>query len=266
VRNVEPSGDLWELAISRNTAQVSFIASYDDPPHLPEDSVPTSKLFEFLKEKNKFVESTNFTERELLSFFQDSQPKFAQLRSRGANPAIDGLDSIILLLHWLKTGLDFKTIAANSGYGETATRSAIMRAKDALFGLLIEKWWAEPLVRPVPLEGTAYPFIGLVCDSTSTEVFRPAGRFEEAKVYWDGKNKIYALKKEVAVLACSPHYAIFSGPAFVGSEHDYSFFKKGFQKYKDYLTKTPQEKHQMARDLSEHSWAIFCDSGYRKPG
>ncbi len=217
VRNVEPSGDLWELAISRNTAQVSFIASYDDPPHLPEDSVPTSKLFEFLKEKNKFVESTNFTERELLSFFQDSQPKFAQLRSRGANPAIDGLDSIILLLHWLKTGLDFKTIAANSGYGETATRSAIMRAKDALFGLLIEKWWAEPLVRPVPLEGTAYPFIGLVCDSTSTEVFRPAGRFEEAKVYWDGKNKIYALKKEVAVLACSPHYAIFSGPAFVGS-------------------------------------------------
>ena len=51
-RNVEPCGDLWNLAVTRNNLQVNHITSYDPdetPPHLPEDDVPTSKLFEFLK-------------------------------------------------------------------------------------------------------------------------------------------------------------------------------------------------------------------------
>ncbi len=153
-------------------------------------------------------------------------------------------------------GLDFKTIAVSSGYGETATRSAIYRAKDAL-----EKWWTQ-LDRQVPLEGTNYNYVGLVCDSTSTEVFRPVGRFEDAKTYWDGKNKIYALKKDVCVRAAPPHYVVFSSPASVGSEHDYTAFKRNYHKYKEFLLKSPQERSMLPRDSGERAWAILCDSGY----
>jgi len=261
--NLPPSADLWELAVSRNSARLSFITSRDEEALQParEDGPPSSKLFDFLKQRNAFVDSTNFTEREILAFFLDSQPSFAKMQTRGRHPKIDTLDSIILLLHWLRTGLNFKTIATNSGYGETATRSAIMRAKEGLFDHLMEKWWSR-LDRPTPLEGTAFPYVAMLCDSTSIEVFRPVGHFSEAKVYFDGKNKYYALKKEVCVSASPPHYAFFSSPAFVGSEHDYSAFKKGYERYKDYLKKTPQERHMLPRDSSEASWAILCDSGY----
>ena len=40
------------------------------------------------------------------------------------------------------------------------------------------------------------------------EVYCLKTRFEEAKVYFDGENKIYGLKKEVAVLAQKPHFAL----------------------------------------------------------
>jgi len=261
-RNLPPSADLWELTIARNAARISYLTSRDDsPPPLPEDEPVTSKLFEFIKERNCVVESTNFTERELVAFYQDAQPHFNQLRTRGANPKIDNLDSIILLLNWLKTGANLAAIAANSGYGENAIRSAIARAKDALLAYLTEKWWSNRQ-RPVPLEATSHPFIALICDSTSTQVLRPVGRFEEAKIYWDGKNKIYALKKEVAVMASPPHFALFTGVAFVGSEHDYSAFKKTHEKYLGYLRKTPEERAQLPRDLAADSWAILCDSGY----
>jgi hypothetical protein len=35
-----------------------------------------------------------------------------------------------------------------------------------------------------------FAFIGLLGDSTSFEVNRPKGRFEEQKHYYDGKNKV----------------------------------------------------------------------------
>ncbi len=56
-------------------------------------------------------------------------------------------------------------------------------------------------------------------------MYRPKGRFEEAKIYWDEKNAIYALKKECAVLAAKPHYCIFIQKGQVGSKHDYKIFK-----------------------------------------
>jgi len=235
--------------------------SIEDPNELPEDVPATSKMFEFLKGKNFFVESTNFTEREIVALFQDTQPKFIKNRAKGPAPLICNLDALILLLHWLKTGAEFAQVALLSGYGESAVRTAISRAKEAVFEMLEERWWLQRR-RPVPLERTPHPYIGLLCDSTSIEVFRPMCRFDEAKVYWDGKNKIYALKKEVCVMASPPHYALFTSPKFYGSEHDYSQFKKNYEKYSRYLHKSPAEAHQVPRDVSEPSWAILGDSAY----
>ncbi len=78
-RNSAPSSDLWAIANARNAAEVHAIASRDDEfnEYQFEDSPPTSKLFELMAEKDTFVDSTNFSKREVLSLYQDAQCKFA---------------------------------------------------------------------------------------------------------------------------------------------------------------------------------------------
>jgi len=52
------------------------------------------------------------------------------------------------------------------------------------------------------LSNKSYPYIGLLVDSTSTEICWP-GPFEEVKPYYDEKNEIHGLKKEVVVLGAA---------------------------------------------------------------
>src|ERR1700733_14903890 len=113
------------------------------------------------------------------------------------------------------------------------------------FPFLRKRWQSKP--RPKPLDSN-YPYIALLIDSTSLEVYRPRGRFEEVKTYFDAKNCIYALKKEVAVSASPPHYALFVQKAEVGSMHDYAIFKSNYQYYLNYLMKTPEEKNLINSD------------------
>ena len=120
-----------------------------------------------------------------------------------------------------------------SSYPQTET--TMISAITSHFPFLRKRWQPKP--RPKPLD-SSYPYIGLLVDSTSIEVYRPRGRFEEAKTYFDAKNGIYALKKEVAVSASPPHYALL---AQVGSIHDYTTFKSNYECYLDYLLKTPEE-------------------------
>jgi hypothetical protein len=84
---------------------------------------------------------------------------------------------------------------------------------------------------------TNYPYIGLLVDTTSIEVYHPKARFEDAKTYWDAKNCIYALKVEVAVQAAEPHYALFVQRGQVGSKHDYVIFKENSTLYSSYTAK-----------------------------
>jgi len=112
---------------------------------------------------------------------------------------------------------------------------------------------------------SSYPYIALLVDSTSIEVYHPRGRFEEAKSYFDVKHGIYALKKEVAVSASAPHYALFFQQAQVGSIHDYAIFKSNYQCYLSYLLKTHEEKNLIRTDSNEPSLAILGDRAYIGP-
>jgi len=96
------------------------------------------------------------------------------------------------------------------------------------------------------------------------EVFRPRGRFEEAKIYFDGKNKIYAIKKEVAVLAYPPYYGLFFQKGQVGSKHDYSVFQGTHSNYSAFLKKTPREQVELGGDRDSR-WAILLDKAYVGP-
>jgi len=62
-------------------------------------------------------------------------------------------------------------------------------------------------MRPKPLENTIYPHIALIVYSTSFSLFKPLAKFNESKVFYNGKNRMYACKKEVAIMASPPYYA-----------------------------------------------------------
>ena len=99
-------------------------------------------------------------------------------------------------------------------------------------------------------------------DVNAIEVFRPKGRFEEAKIYWDAKNKMYSLKFEVAITATPPYYALFVFKGKVGSEHDFSIHKKNYTSYLDYLRKTEGELSSINFDRTNRNWAILGDRAY----
>ncbi|OAF70687.1 hypothetical protein A3Q56_01534 [Intoshia linei] len=93
-------------------------------------------------------------------------------------------------------------------------------------------------------------------------MFRPHGVELNAKNMYDGKNNMNALKKEVAVMTTPPHYALFSQDVFLGSEHDYSAFKRNFKSYLGYLKKLLIEETDEESDMR---WGMILDSGYMGP-
>ncbi|KAL6054116.1 Conserved oligomeric Golgi complex subunit 3 [Balamuthia mandrillaris] len=154
----------------------------------------------------------------------------------------------------------------------TTVEAAINRIRPILLEVLEDRWWQGNRRRPIPLMDedetlSQYAHIALLVDSTSVEVFRPNNSlFEEGKHYFDGKNRIYALKKEVAVMASPPHFALFSFPGAPGARHDYSILKEHYSAYIPYLTKSAQETAMIHRvDGNETSWSALFDKGYVGP-
>lgn len=108
-----------------------------------------------------------------------------------------------------------------------------------------------------------FKYAALLGDSTSFEVFKPGGPYyREAKLYYDGKNGIYAIKKQVCVLARSPHYALFISPGYAGSTHDFTILKDTYDEIGLYLEKTDSEHND---EDSSDSWSILMDKGYIGP-
>ena len=90
----------------------------------------------------------------------------------------------------------------------------------------------------------------------TTETYRPKAPFEEGKIYYDGKNHIYGLKSEIAVLAKKPHYCLFAARHSVGSQHDYEYHRTIYQTYLPYLRKLPPEHLQLPSDMQSNFWAV----------
>lgn len=70
---------------------------------------------------------------------------------------------------------------------------AIERTRPVLHGTLARLYAPykfRPVIRPDLGE---FSRLGLLVDATTIPTFRPVARFEEAKAYWDGKNKIYGM-------------------------------------------------------------------------
>ena len=62
-----------------------------------------SRIFSSLKTSNKFLEITNFSEKEIILLFNSIEPFFS--KKRGKKPKFSDLDHFITLLIFYKTGI-----------------------------------------------------------------------------------------------------------------------------------------------------------------
>lgn len=231
--------------------------------YLHEEIEIEGRLWHQMRIDHRFMESTNFTEAELQSIWYDMQSFIEEAKTRGPPPKVCHQDAFLCTLIWYKLGFNYDELATFTHLPTTTMRSAMNRIHSILLKTLEKRWEKKP--RPVPLTTTNYPYIGLMVDTTSIEVFRPVGRFEEAKIYWNTKHSMYSLKSEVAVMATPPHYALFVQKAQPGSIHDYTIFKQTADSYAAYLQKNTQEKQAIPSDGSNNRWAILGDRGYTGP-
>ncbi len=110
-----------------------------------------------------------------------------------------------------------------------------------------------------------FPFVGALDDSTSIPIFHLYVHFKEVKIYYDGKNRMYALKKEMIVLHVPLHYAIFLSKGVIRSAHDYHIHKENFINYILYLLKELTEVKAILIDQTFELWALLLDSSYIGP-
>ena len=134
---------------------------------------------------------------------------FYSTRRRGPLPKISIKDSLFLLLCTYRSGDILDRLSAMFRIKKSTLDDTIGRTRKLLNATLTERW--RNLPRPVPLNEVdkLLKKVGLIVDCTSFQVYRPTGRFEEAKKYFDYKNSIYALKKEIGIMPKSPYFALF---------------------------------------------------------
>ena len=95
--------------------------------------------------------------------------------------------------------------------------------------------------RPKHLRASVALEAGLIIDAHTTQIEPPKMPYEDAKVYFDGKNSIYGYKNEIAVSTSAPHICLFASPNFPGSVHDYEIHRQVYRSYGEYLQMTPDE-------------------------
>ena len=235
------------------------------PPIEDDDDILTEKITESFRSNNQFVEFTGFTEGVIANIAELVSPLTLLARTRGPMPKSSVSDMIICYLLQYKVDATTAQLAKIVNISEGRFSKNVDRIRPVLLAALQTRW-AALLPRPHSDLGRDYNYAGLLVDAITIECFRPEGRFEEAKHYWDGKNHIYGLKTEVAVTASRPHLYVTSSPHEPASFHDYRIHKKNYRRYLDYLRKRPDEVALINDpNPNEEYWALILDKAYVGP-
>lgn len=232
---------------------------------VPDHEMREDVIFDSLRANRSLSTVTGLSEEEVLSLYNLLHPHIVTIRTPGTRPKSSYLDMLLCYLMWARLGVDYAVLAVAIG-NITASRveDNINRIRPLLKAALSEKWFDSPM-RPSPVNDSPFPHCALIIDGHTTACFRPKARFNDAKTYWDGKNKIYGLKTEVAIRATAPHYCVAVSAHEPASKHDYEIHKANFHKYLEYLTKLPDEIPHLPSDAGHRHWAILCDLGYVGP-
>ncbi len=231
---------------------------------LAEDSFNfEGKIFSDVKGSTNCKLLTNFSPSELVSLVNRMQPSWNQQRRRGPSPLLSLGDHVVLDILWLKSGDHIQRVSAMLKLKISTGQVAIERIRNVIRETM-EFTWSPNNIRPSSAPSATFPHVALLIDSTTIKIDKPIGEFSESKRFWDGKNHTYGIKKEVAVQACPPHYAVFVNDGTPGSVHDYETLKDGYKRYLPYLRKTAEEKSLLANDTN-NSWSALFDNGYQGP-
>jgi len=140
----------------------------------------------------------------------------------------------------------------------------IERIRPLLNAALSTKW---PQLAPRPLDNEARPMpdVGYLVDATTTECFKPKGRFGEVKHYFDGHKFVYGIKTEIVVTSARPHVAVFVSKHYPGSVSDYTIHCENFHHYSTLLAKTGDERLWNGDDGRHASWGLLGDKMYTGP-
>lgn len=240
--------------------EIDAIDNYNGPllVQLDDDVAPEGLIYDkFLKEQ-LFSSLTNFGNFTVCNMFQLMLPLIALAARRGPKPKSTHMDCMLIYLVWLKGGSEVDVLSKILGLKPNRLEDNIARIRPMINAMLKTKWWSNR-ERPHIDPQSQFPYVALLVDHHSSEVFRPKTSFDEAKI------KIYAFKNEVAVSATAPYYCMFVQEKAVGSIHDYQDHKKNYASYLPYLSKTPTEHHLLPGDVAHQHLAIMLDKAYVGP-
>lgn len=240
--------------------QVGLAAGYDS-----EEEEPVSRAATYLTEHDAWVEFTNFTQDQVESLWRPMNDAMLAERHRGPQAASTTMDQLIHYLSWKKNGLDYATNSKIFGLkGTSRFEDNLNRVRTHLLEVLVRKWWTNRR-RPQFDDGNRFPMVGLIIDGHTSEISPPRMSYNDAKVYYDGKNYIYGLKNEVAVSPVPPHYCLFVSDHVPASVHDYELHKRTYVTYGEYLHCTPEEAAHVHNNPDQQFWPLMGDKGYTGP-
>jgi hypothetical protein len=223
--------------------------------------VADSPIYEYIKAGNQFSQMTNFYLPTIEAIWRPVDAIMEGEKHRGPNAHTTTMDHVLLYLTWLKSAADYTLLAHMFQMSPTRIEDNINRVRFALLSSLTHHWWHRRL-RPRYIRDSPLPPIGLIIDGHTTEIGRPRCSFQDAKVYYDGKNEMYGVKHEVAVHASHPHFCMFVSDGVPASRHDYDLHKEIFQNYVEYLHMTPNELARADAPRDSPYWYILADKGY----
>jgi hypothetical protein len=254
-----------DALFAERTTRLNNIVNYVGAiiPDTDEEPI-TGPIYNALVQEQKLQMCTNFSQQDLIDLVQHMQPFVVAASHRGPKPKSPPVDALICYLTWAKVGKEFDVLAKLVGMKPGRFEDNVNRIRPILNASLKERWWSSR-ARPTFRDQSAFPHCALIIDSHTTQCFRPKCSFNEAKIYWDGKNKIYGLKTEVAVSSTPPHYCLFTHKYNVASKHDYQNHKQLYTAYLEYLLKKPEEAARLPLDNHHRFFAAMLDKGYIGP-
>jgi hypothetical protein len=251
--------------LAKSQALLQEINNLDPVPANEEDEQPIrGKIYDALLRDNDIATYTNLTSDNLIDFYQTMLPFIANAGTRGPKTKSSWMDHLLCYLVWGKLGEDYQIIEKIFNIKQNHFEANLDRVRPLINQTLRYRWWT-PRPRPRFEDASRFPHVALLLDHHTSQTFRPKAPFEEGKIYWDGKNKVYGYKNLVGVMATAPHYCLFTLDHEVASKHDYQDLKDKYQLMLDYLHKTPEEMLHLQGDVRARFWGTIEDRAYVGP-
>jgi hypothetical protein len=213
-----------------------------------EPSVAPNPIYEEQKEDlATFAAMCGFAPAEFDQLRDQLEPVLA-VPQRGRARVIGAIDSLFLLLHWLRTGNSFRMIAAGFNLRQETLYKRIIEVVRVIEAPLTARYLEE--MGNAPLHGDEdFPGCGLVVDATVQNRGRPAGQWADVARYFSGKHRLYCLKSQVVVNRSG--FAVLVHAGVPGSRHDMALFRE-----------TLPDVERLARAHPGEPCDILADKGY----